>query len=585
MPAKSDIPNVNCLWGEVVGRTLAKLGVMQAVIAPGSRSAPLVWGLTRQKGVEAIPVLDERSAGFYALGLAKASGRPVALVCTSGTAAANFFPAVIEASESSVPLLVLTADRPPELRDCHAGQAIDQVKMYGTYVRWQHEVALPENRPEMLRYLRQTLVQAWERAQWPWAGPVHLNFPFREPLAPVAVKGFRAPDVDELTRFLGEAAKGTQLRDVKRQSVSQWAEKILKAKRGLVIAGPGDPTESPIMQGVRRFTLERRGWPVLVDGLSPVRQARETEAPLVAHYDVILRSEQMRKKLKPEAVIQLGPLPTSKVLRQWLAELGVPTLIYHDGPDNVDPLHREAVQWACSEVTMLPDVKKKAATDGEYVRAWTKAEKQAAGTVDKKFETTDWLFEGKAARVLSRALPAGTPVFVASGMPVRDVEYFWRAGGGQEIYFNRGANGIDGTLSTALGVAHAGRRPAVLYTGDLALLHDQNGFLAAKELSEHASLTVVLINNDGSGIFEHLPIAKFDPPFERYFATPQGVDFEKLADLHGIEYMNPQTWAQFEEAVRVLPTGGLRLVEVRTDRKRDAAFRKKLFAEIAGELK
>ncbi|MGA2053360.1 MAG: 2-succinyl-5-enolpyruvyl-6-hydroxy-3-cyclohexene-1-carboxylic-acid synthase, partial [Opitutales bacterium] len=218
MPAKNSIPNVNCLWGEVMAGTLARLGLKRVVIAPGSRSAPLVWGLTRQKGIEAIPVLDERSAGFYALGLAKASGLPVALVCTSGTAAANFFPAIIEASESAVPLLVLTADRPPELRDCHAGQAIDQVKIYGSFVRWQHEVALPENRPEMLRYLRQTLVQAWERAQWPWAGPVHLNFPFREPLAPVAVEGFRAPDVAVVMRFVEEAMDDRQMRSIRRKT-------------------------------------------------------------------------------------------------------------------------------------------------------------------------------------------------------------------------------------------------------------------------------------------------------------------------------------------------------------------------------
>ena len=584
MPAKNAIPNVNCLWGEVVAGTLARLGLKQVVIAPGSRSAPLVWGLTREKGIEAIPVLDERSAGFYALGLAKASGLPVALVCTSGTAAANFFPAIIEASQSAVPLLVLTADRPPELRDCHAGQAIDQVKIYGSFVRWQHELALPESRVEMLRYLRQTLVQAWERTVQPWAGPVHLNFPFREPLAPVAQEGFRAPEAKVLAKLVGEPENGKRGDCNLSFSVSEETRRIFAAKRGVVIAGPENPGKEKRQRALLRW-LKERGWPVLADALSPLRRVGGLAAPVMAHYDLVLRSEKARKQLEPEAVIQIGPLPTSKVLRTWLESLEAPLLVVHDGPENVDPLHRAAIRWRGEAAILFLGDGRPVKGSAAYARAREKLESRSAAAVAERFKATDWLFEGKAAWVMSRVLPKGTPMFVASGMPVRDCEYFWEAGGGQEIYANRGANGIDGTLSSALGVAHALRKPTVLYTGDLALLHDQNGFLAAKELPAGASLTVVLINNDGSGIFEHLPMAKFEPPFERYFATPQGVDFAKVADLHGAEYSCPKSWAEFEAAVRKLPTRGLRLVEVRTDRKRDAAYRKKLFAQIAEKLK
>jgi 2-succinyl-5-enolpyruvyl-6-hydroxy-3-cyclohexene-1-carboxylate synthase len=585
MPAKNAIPNVNCLWGEVVAGTLVRLGLKQVVIAPGSRSAPLVWGLTRQKLIEAIPVLDERSAGFYALGLAKASGLPVAIVCTSGTAAANFFPAVIEASQSAVPLLVLTADRPPELRDCQAGQAIDQVKMYGSFVRWQHEVALPESRLEMLRYLRQTLVHAWERAMHPWAGPVHLNFPFREPLAPVKQEGFVAPGSDALQTMLGTAKTGSRADHSMRLSQIEEGRDLLAAKRGVIIAGPARAGENQRQRELIVKWLKERGWPVLADVLNPLRQAAEAGGPLMSHYDLILRSKKNWPRLKPEALVQIGPLPTSKVLREWLKSLEVPVLVLHEGPENVDALHQRAVRWRGNAGLLFFSGGEAVKGAPAYLREWQGLENKCKAAVTKRFAATDWLFEGKAAWMLSRALPKGTPVFVASGMPVRDCEYFWEAGGGQDFYFNRGANGIDGTLSTALGVAHATGRPAVLYTGDLALLHDQNGFLAAKELSEHASLTIVLINNDGSGIFEHLPMAKFDPPFERYFATPQGVDFAKLADLHGVEYHCPGSWKAFEKAVRELPKRGLRLVEVRTDRKRDAAFRKKLFEEISGKLK
>jgi 2-succinyl-5-enolpyruvyl-6-hydroxy-3-cyclohexene-1-carboxylate synthase len=530
--------------------------------------------------VQAIPVLDERSAAFYALGLARASGRPVALVCTSGTAVANLFPAIIEASLSAVPLLVLTADRPPELRDCHAGQAIDQTKIYGNYPRWQHEVALPENRAELLRYLRETMVHAWSRAQGPWAGPVHLNFPFREPLAPTPQPGFAAPARVDLEQILGEtdiAAVDNMLA----RPLSAEAKEVLSARAGVIIAGPAQPGDGARYVKVATAWAKRLGWPVLADALSPLRHAPGLKAQVIGHYDLILRSSKHLANLTPEAVIQLGPLPTSKVLRAWLGQLHAPVLIAHDGPDNVDPLHRPVHYWR-GPVAQLPggDAKTPVA-DKAYAARWRQSEKLAAEAVAQRFSAQDELFEGKAAWLLARKLPEGTPVFVASSMPVRDCEFFWETGRGQQFFFNRGANGIDGTASTALGVAHALARPTVLYTGDLALLHDQNGLLAARELPPGASLTIVCVNNNGGGIFEHLPMAQFDPPFERFFATPQHVDFKKLASLHNLDYHGPRSWKEFERALLPLPKSGVRLIELRTNRKRDAAFRSALFKELS----
>jgi 2-succinyl-5-enolpyruvyl-6-hydroxy-3-cyclohexene-1-carboxylate synthase len=527
-------------------------------------------------------VLDERSAAFYALGLARVTGRPVALVCTSGTAAANFFPAVIEASLGAVPLLVLTADRPPELRDCGAGQAIDQTKIFGLYPRWQHEVALPENRLELLRYLRQTVFHAWERAQYPWAGPVHLNFPFREPLAPVAQPGFTAPARVDLAEILGDAGRATMVFAPPAASFPSDAQAVLTAKTGVIVAGPAQPANRA--QYVKQVAAwaKRRGWPILADALSPLRHARELSAQMVGHYDLILRSPKHLANLAPEAVIQLGPLPTSKVLRGWLGQLHAPTLIIHDGPENVDPLHRGAHHWRGPVAQLSQADARPPAPDKAYRERWKKVERATAEAMGKHFGTLESLFEGKAAWLLSRQLPEGTPVFVASSMPVRDCEFFWEAGRGQQFYFNRGANGIDGTVSTALGVAHATGRPTVLYTGDLALLHDQNGLLAARELPPGASLTIVCINNDGGGIFEHLPIAQFDPPFERFFATPQGVDFKKFAALHRFDYNCPKHWREFERALLPLPKNGVRLIELRTNRKRDAALRKNLAQQFFG---
>ncbi len=583
MPAPA-IPNVNCLWGAVVAGTLARLGLKHAVLAPGSRSAPLTWAFARQKEIQSLSVLDERSAAFYALGLAKASGQPVALVCTSGTAVANFFPAIIEASLSAVPLLVLTADRPPELRDCHAGQAIDQVKIYGHYPRWQHEMALPENNPKLLRYLRQTMVHAWDRSQNQWPGPVHLNFPFREPLAPVKQSGFKAPTVKHLEKLLDifEPHRGASAsHDVE---FFASAEQIFGARRGVIVVGPGQLADREIHLRRLYDWARQCGWPILADSLSPLRSSVGLGGQMIAHYDLILRAEKKYARLQPEVVIQLGSLPTSKKLRTWLDGLDVPVLVVNHGPENADPLHRQAIHWRGKGALLALLNRDPPPSNAKYAKHWARLEKLASMSCANAFLKMDWLFEGKTAWTLSRALSMGTPVFVASSMPVRDCEYFWEAGGGQRIYFNRGANGIDGTLSTALGIAHAMRRPTVLYTGDLALLHDQNGFLAARELPAGASLTIVLINNNGSGIFEHLPISKFDPPFERFFATPQNIDFEKLAALYGLDYRRPATWPDFTQALLPLPTRGVRLIEVRTDRKRDAAFRSQLFHQIAATL-
>ena len=582
--AATSIPNVNCLWGEIAAATLARLGLRHAVIAPGSRSAPLVWGLTRQLDISCISVLDERSAGFYALGVARASGRPVALVCTSGTAVANFLPAVIEASYSAVPLLVLTADRPPELRECNAGQAIDQVKIYGHYPRWQHEVALPESRLEMLRYLRQTMLHAWERALQPWSGPVHLNFPFREPLAPTPQAGFTAPANVDLDQILDGNLSFFGAIPLAGYGASLCPKEILQARDGVIIAGPAQPTSLPGYLDLVGRWARKTGWPILADALSPLRHDSKLVGQIVSHYDLILRSPKHLTNLTPEAVIHLGPLPTSKVLRNWLGQLHVPTLMVHDGPDNVDPLHRPVYNWRAG-LGQLHEIGLRLATCNKANLArWKKLDTAAAESIAKRFSSFDTLFEGKAAWLLSRKLPAGTPVFVASSMPVRDCEFFWEAGRGQRLFFNRGANGIDGTASTALGVAHATGKPSVLYTGDLALLHDQNGLLAARELPSGASLTIVLINNDGGGIFEHLPIAKFDPPFEKFFATPQSVNFKNFAALHNLDYHCPRNWKDFEKTISALPKQGVRLVELRTKRKPDAAFRANFFQEISHNL-
>lgn len=558
--------NLNFFWGGVIAETLRYCGIEHVVVSPGSRSAPLTTGFALNDGIKTIPVLDERSASFYALGIAKATGLPVALICTSGTAAANYLPAIIEAHYSRVPLIVLTADRPPELRDCAAGQAIDQQKIFGDYAGWYHELALPEK--SLLPYLRNTVNQAWRKSV-NGCCPVHLNIPFRDPLAPVADGEFW-----ELSETFMDMNAGRDFTSVG-TDLGPICEQYTNIERGLIIAGP-DVSALPYDTAAGILNLAKYlGWPILSDTLSPSRHYDGSEAWTVAHYDIVLRDSERARKLRPVAVIQIGALPTSKVLRKWLSSLDATTTILSPSTDNFDPLHR-----AVSYVQVSPEGLRSEVVEEKrsaFLEHWLEEDRRSAKHFQTTFETCDQLFEGKASWLLGKELPAETPVFVASSMPVRDVEFIWPVNDKRfRVSANRGANGIDGTLSSAMGYALGCRKPGILLTGDLAFLHDQNGLLMIPEFE--GSLTIVVINNNGGGIFEKLEISGFDPPFERYFATPQNVDLALIAAAHELDYSAPTDWSTFTSEISSLPEGGVKIIELKTNRKHDMAFRQKLFS-------
>jgi 2-succinyl-5-enolpyruvyl-6-hydroxy-3-cyclohexene-1-carboxylate synthase len=566
-----DFRNVNALWGSVLVETLARLGIRTAVISPGSRSTPLTVAFARHGAIEAIPVLDERSAAFFALGLAKQQRRPVVLLCTSGTAGANYFPAIIEAQESGVPLLVITADRPPEMRDCSSGQTIDQQKLFGSHVNFYHEFAVPEAKLSMLQYLRQTVVQGFVRTEMPVAGPVHFNAPFRDPLAPIADGSVRDLEgaIDE--SFFSHLSKD----GVVSNGSTLWQRPT--TSRGLIVAGPCNPKDTARYISKVLDLSKALGWPILADALSPLRGAGVGVPGLVSAYDAILRDATLARDLMPRTVLCLGGWPTSKVLRGWLESAGAEILLVSTSTANRDALHGRTRQIA-AEVESMGVLGQRVADDA-YFKQWAEAEERARASIDAALEAETALFEGKACWLMARALPQGSKIFVASSMPVRDVEYFWPLTDRRhEIFFSRGANGIDGTLSTALGIAHGGP-PAVLLTGDLALLHDANGFMLQPKF--RGALTIVLINNQGGGIFEHLPIAAFEPVFEEFFATPQQVDFEKLCAAHHVPHVLVRDWLHFEQLISDSEPRGIRVLEVRTDRKRDAARRKSLLTAAA----
>ncbi len=573
-----DFRHTNSLWATVAVETLVRLGLTTAVISPGSRSTPLTLAFVNHPQVEAIPVLDERSASFFALGRAKATGVAVVLVCTSGTAGANYFPAVIEAWESQVPLLILTADRPPELRHCSSGQTIDQQKIFGAYVQGYGELGLPEATLPALGYLRQSLSHRWQQAHGPMAGPVHLNCPFRDPLAPPL-----AAALDPTLAALEAAWEVTffdHLHPFDRPTslVGHLPPDFATTARGVIIAGPAQPVDALAYCQAIASLSKTLGWPVLAEGLSPLRNHGTLNPGLVTTYDALLRQSALAQSLAPEQVLQVGPLPTSKVLRQWLSAVDPLRWVLGMGDRNGDPLHGRTrplgditPQELMAALSAPGSRPAQPAQPSPYWQTWLQWEEIARRYLDHALAALDLPFAGKVPWLMGQVLPHNTPVWIANSTPVRDVEWFWPANNrGLKPCFNRGANGIDGTLSTALGMAHGGQS-SVLLTGDLALLHDSNGFLIRPQFRGH--LTIVLINNQGGGIFEMLPIAQFEPPFEAFFATPQSADFEILCAAHGVTYEAIHDWAQLESRLAVLPRTGIRLLEVRSDRKQDAQQR------------
>jgi 2-succinyl-5-enolpyruvyl-6-hydroxy-3-cyclohexene-1-carboxylate synthase len=542
---------------------LARCGLEHACTSPGSRCAPIVLSLAREPRIHSWSHVDERCAGFFALGAAKASGRPVAVTCTSGTAAANLAPAVIEAHWAGVPLIVLTADRPPELRDVGAGQAIDQLKLYGDAVKWFFEVGNHEATPERLRWVRTLACRAYATAAGGRSGAVQLNFPLREPLIPDG----SLPD-DRTARPDRHPYVIVEPSDLPRAGAGGGGPGPHPSGRLLIVAGAGTPEPA----GLARFAA-RTGIPVLADPLSGARAGPAA----VAHYDLLLREPAFADAHRPQFVFRLGDLPTSKPLRAWLAGLDAaqiavdPDRTWQD-PDNVVAMRLRSA---------LPQPEGLEVESG-WLERWLGADARAARAIDDALG--DELSEPLVARTLGDRVDPSVTLFVASSMPVRDVESLLAArDGGPRVLSNRGANGIDGTVSSAFGVAATGS-PTVLLTGDVALLHDIGGLLAARRLG--LALTIVLLNNDGGGIFHFLPVAAETDAFEQHVATPHGLDFERAAELYGCGYELPGTIDELEATVaRSLGSGRATIVEVRTDRERNLALHRRVAEAVAAALR
>lgn len=543
--------SANLPFGGLVIGALTRLGVEHFVVSPGSRSTPLTLAVAALGEDKSTVILDERSAAFHALGRIKATRCPVALVCTSGSAGAHYFPAVIEAREAGLPLVVLTADRPPELRHCHHGQTIDQQKLFGTYPLFYAELPVPEMDSGLLRAVRETCRRAIEAALGVPHGPVHLNCPFREPFLPR--NGVASQSGSNLLDGLTPVTA----------PVAVTNEPVELPERTLILAGPRPWRDPPSEWQAILGLSERQGFPVLVDGSNPLRYQSPGAAHVIVHHDRIVREDAAWESLVPEAVVLWGEPPTSKVLRQRLSGLDLPGFLTGSGKRRINPFHGRITWGGSSAEAFAARVKGGA---GSYGKSWTEADSRAGAHLQAALAEPHALFEGDIHRVLGGTLPPGTPVCLASSLAIRDAEWFMpRSESGLVPFSQRGANGIDGTLSLARGIAAGSGRPACLVTGDLAFLHDTNGLLGSA--SDENGLLVILLNNAGGGIFEFLPVARESHAFERFFGTPQTVDFKRLAEAHGARHQTAGTLEELQWAIETWDTRGVSVVEVPVDRK------------------
>jgi len=578
---------------------LTRSGVRHFCVCPGSRSTPLALTIARHPAAKLWMHIDERSAAFFGLGLAKTLREPVALICTSGTAAANFMPAVVEAFLARIPLVVLTADRPHELRGVGAPQTIDQINLFGAHAKWFVDLAEPDAASEMLRYTRMVASRAVATARRGPAGPVHINCPYREPLLPDPALAAAAPEQRPGDRPYVTVAAGPRAPD--EALVAELAGELRAAPRGLIVCGPQD---DPALAGAVTNLAAALGYPVLADPLSGLRHGGHDRALVLDCYDAFLRDGAFVERFAPEVVLRFGAMPVSKPVLLYLQRhhsyrqivvdgdggWNEPTLlasdiIHADGrllcEALVDKLsHRDHRELNVFSHSSVPSVAKTTA----WASAWQAADRSSRAAIGGRLKALDELFEGQVFAELAGLLPDGALLYAGNSMPIRDLDTFFYGGShAVRLLANRGANGIDGVVSSALGAAAADRGPAVLVIGDLSFYHDSNGLLAA--MQHHLNLTIVLLNNDGGGIFSFLPQAGEPEHFETLFGTPHGLDFRPLAQMYGAHYERVGGWPAFRAAVlHGLASGGLQIVEVPTERARNVTLHRQLWQVVSEAL-
>ncbi|PKG22231.1 2-succinyl-5-enolpyruvyl-6-hydroxy-3-cyclohexene-1-carboxylic-acid synthase [Niallia nealsonii] len=560
---------------------LVQSGIENVVISPGSRSTPIAMLMAEQEQLNLFVHVDERSAAFYALGMAKASKKPTVLVCTSGTAAANYFPAIIEAKISRIPLIVLTADRPHELRDVGAPQAINQIELYGRQVKWFVEMSPPDGTEGMIRYAKTVGARAVATTLLEPKGPVHINLPIREPLIPDLenIEAYRKNEKNNSSIHIEQGSLA-----IPEEYFQSLAKKMQSLTNGIIICGELYKEKFP----ESLFKLAKKlNFPILADPLSQLRVNMDGEEFIIDAYDTFLRNEKAKQKLKPNIIIRFGSMPISKALTLFLKEhKDVEQLVVDGGGGFRDPNQLTSEMIYCEEVLFcerLISYLPSCSINHELV-SWQNINFLTKKALRKIEEVAD-MSEGKLFSKLGNLLPEDAVLFVGNSMPIRDLDTFFHLQQGKiTIFANRGANGIDGTVSTALGVGAVTKsRPLYLIVGDLTFFHDLNGLIAAKQFQ--IPITVLLINNNGGGIFSFLPQANHKKYFELLFGTPLDLDFKHIVAMYNGQYLSIENWHQLEQELSKKKEGNsIRIVEIKTNRDENLAEHRNLLNNVSQEI-
>ena len=620
MESEVDPKNPSHALALVLTDELCRVGVTDVVLAPGSRSTALALAVHAEARLRLHVHVDERSAGFVALGVARATGRPAVVITTSGSAVANLHPAVVEADTGHMPLLLLTADRPGELRQTGANQTISQANMFGSAPRWQVDLPTAEDRPDANALWRTTIDRAVAACLGAFSspGPVHLNVPFREPTIPVEDDG--RSRANAFVHSIDGRAAGAPWTDVEpalrtpsADTISSLAEQIANTAHGLLVAGTTDAPPAAMLA-----LAEVTGWPLVAEATSSMRTGEHA----IAHASLLLTDDRFAGTHTPELVVRIGRTGLSRQLDAFLAssrQILIDPYEFADSVRAVDQVITADVEATCTwlaqaisnaRANINPAViggvdtaaetgvssaananisagldtnmnVKDGGVDGPWRAAWRDADARVRRCADVVLDATVAASGPATARDLGACLPEGSTLVVAASMPVRDLDRFLASRNGLRVVANRGASGIDGTVSTTLGIATASDGPTVALVGDLALLHDANGFL----LDAEVDATFVVVDNDGGGIFSFLPQAQYTDAFERVFATPHRRDLADLARFHGLGYQKVTEAAGLTGAVTTaIGAGGIQLVHVRTDRDRDVSLHRQVATEVANAL-
>jgi len=569
---------LNRIWSGLVIEELVRCGVTTLCISPGSRSAPLVIAAAENTRAFTLVHTDERGAAFYAMGYAKATGRPAALICTSGTAVANYFPAVIEASQSAVPLLILSSDRPVELRDTRSPQTINQVNIFGDYLRWHFDLPAPDTAVSP-SFLLTTVDQAVYRAVSRPAGPVQINCQFREPLISDREKGYWDTYLSVLDQWQKTGrpfttyAKSESIPST--EEVARIWEIIGRSKNGVLIAG--QLSAGTDKEAIIRLASEL-GWPLLADINSGIRFACSASGSahnVVAHYDLYLRMEKFRKKFSPDLILHLGAMPVSKSLNQYVEESHAEYVVVNAHPFRQDPMSRVTQRIEANPARFALQLSERIQKiPSGLTDIFCKAEEISRTVIRDSVLPLDDISEWAVSHIIFESVAEDSGIYLSNSLPVREADAFAACSHKRlAVGCNRGANGIDGTIASAIGFAAGLNRPTTLLIGDLAVLHDINSLALIKKIE--VPVTIVLVNNDGGGIFSFLPVAKLTEYFERYFVTPHGLKFKKAAELFRLPYESPESLSSFRMAS---------IIEVHTERDKNRVEYEMIWKKVSEKV-